>query len=114
MDPQLPIKILIITALAGFGIVLFLPARGSRGSAIRRLTIIFFIFLAALAVVFPNFLSGIASFLGIGRGTDLLLYAFIMVLIGQMLSQSRQRRIQEQKVTKLARLEAIRTARVPK
>lgn len=113
MDPQLPIKVLIIAVLLGFVVLLFLPARGSRSSAIRRLTLLLLVVLAAVTVVFPNFLSGIAGFLGIGRGTDLLLYGFIVVLIGQMLSQSRQRRVQERNVTELARLEAIRSAQTP-
>jgi hypothetical protein len=114
MDSQLPIKILIIAILLGFAVVLFLPARGSRSSAIRRLTLLCMVFLAVLAVVFPSFLSDIASFVGVGRGTDLLLYGFIVVLIGQMLSQSRHRRVQEQNITELARREAIRTAQAPR
>ena len=114
MDPQLPIKLLIIVILIAFAVVLVLPARGSRSSAIRRLVLLCTVFVAVLAVAFPSFLSDVAGFLGVGRGTDLLLYGFIVVLLGNMLSQSRYRRIQEQNVTELARREAIRTAQAPR
>lgn len=113
MDAQLPIKILIIIVLVGFVGFLLLPSRGSRSSAIRSIILMFMAVFAVFAVVFPSLLSSIAGFLGVGRGTDLLLYGFIFVLIGQMLTTSRRRRSQELQITKLARREAIHTARLP-
>lgn len=113
MDMQLPIKLLLIAALSGLALVLVMPTRGSRQSAIRRLSLLALFVAAALAVVFPDALTTVASLLGVGRGTDLLLYGFIVVLLGQMLTTSRHYRAQERHITELARRQALDAARVP-
>ncbi|HQD98109.1 MAG TPA: DUF2304 domain-containing protein [Propionicimonas sp.] len=113
MDAQLPIKILLIAALAAFALILILPTRGSRQSAIRRLALLVLFAIAVFAVIIPDALSTVAAMLGIGRGTDLLLYGFIVVLLGQMLTTSRHYRAQERHITELARRQALESARVP-
>ena len=110
---QLVIKALIIAALILIAVVVLLPARGSRGTAFQRLLQLAFFAVAIFAVLFPASLSTIAFFLGVGRGTDLLLYGFIVVFIGNLLANSRRRRAHEREVTVLARAEAIRSAMPP-
>lgn len=113
MDTQLPIKILLIAVLAAFALILILPTRGSRQSAIRRLALLALFAIAVFAVIVPDALSTVATMLGIGRGTDLLLYGFIVVLLGQMLTASRHYRAQERHITELARRQALDAVRVP-
>lgn len=52
---------------------------------------------ASIAVAFPTVLGFLANALGIGRGTDLLLYASILVMfVGFFLMYLRYRRVTEQ------------------
>lgn len=110
---QFFIKALIIIALALIAFAVVFPARGSRSTAVRRLLMLVFFAAAVFAVIFPEILSSLASFLGVGRGTDLLLYAFIVVFIGNLLTNSRHRRSMERELTALARSEAIRSVQAP-
>ena len=50
----------------------------------RRLLILAFAAFAIAAVAFPSLLTRIAGLVGVGRGTDLLLYATVMVLLGHI------------------------------
>lgn len=58
-------------------------------------------------VVFPNIVNDLAQSVGVGRGADLLLYAFIIVFIGQSLSNARKQRKQDAQLTELARKFAL-------
>lgn len=110
---QVFVKIILIAALLIVAARVIIPSRGSRSTAMRRLALIGFFAAAIFAVMFPMLLSDVASLLGIGRGTDLLLYAFIVVFIGSLLSNARKQRQIENHLTDLARLEALRSARAP-
>ena len=111
---QLFVKILIIGALVFIAAIVLLPSRGTRSTAVRRLLQLAFFAVAIIAVMQPAIISSLASFLGVGRGTDLLLYGFIVVFIGSMLNNSRHRRAIERELTMLAREEALRSAQPPK
>ncbi|WP_241705307.1 DUF2304 domain-containing protein [Leifsonia shinshuensis] len=110
---QLAIKILLIVIFAAFAIFLMLPGRGARHLAIRRLLMVLLLILLVLAVVFPSAVTSIAQLLGVGRGTDLLLYALIVVFIGNSLVVQRRHRKTEQEVTQIARQLAILRAPDP-
>ena len=58
---------------------------GARHQAIRRLLLGGFVLLAVFAVLFPSVLTSVANVLGVGRGTDLLLY----ILVGQLVPRLR-------------------------
>ena len=107
---QLAIKIILIVVLLAFSIFLMLPGKGARHLALRRLTMIALLILTVLAVVFPESVTAIAHTLGVGRGTDLLLYGLIVVFIGNSLVVQRRQRKTDIEVTKLARLIAIKNA----
>ena len=65
---------------------------------------------AAACIAFPALLVGIAHFLGIGRGADLVLYLSILFFFGAFfLTYLRFRRVDEQ-LTKIVRHLAIRDA----
>lgn len=110
---QLLIKVLIVAALAIIAARVIVPSNGSRSTALRRLLLLCFFGVAIFAVIYPQSLSAAAEFLGVGRGSDLLLYAFIVVFLGNMLTSARQRSYLERNVTKLARDEALRNVRQP-
>ncbi len=61
-------------------------------------------------VVFPDWLTAIANLLGIGRGTDLLLYALAVVFVGHLIASKQNQVERNRKFTELAREIAISEA----
>lgn len=107
---QLAIKIILIVVIAVFTVFLMLPGKGARHLALRRLSMVGLLVLVVLAVVFPDSVTAVAQVLGVGRGTDLLLYGLIVVFIGNSLVVQRRHRKTDIEVTRLARLIAIQGA----
>ena len=84
-----------------------------RSKLAYRLLAVFFFFVAVLFVMFPNSTSDIARLLGVGRGTDLLLYLTIFAGVHScLLLYMRSRRL-EHKLTELVRALAIKNAQYP-
>lgn len=102
---------IIIAALLLVGVYLLKAKRSASQQAIRRLVIFGVLILGALAVLFPSYTNVAASFLGIGRGTDLLLYAFVVFALFYVVHQYRRQLWQEKTITDLARaLTLVRAA----
>src|SRR3954468_14083304 len=84
-----------------------------RSKLAYRLLAVAFFFLTVGFVLFPDVTSEIARFVGVGRGTDLLLYLTIFAGVHScLLLYVRTRRV-ERKLTDLARELAIRNAEHP-
>jgi hypothetical protein len=66
-----------------------------------------FAVMAALSVFFPGILTAVANALGIGRGTDLVLYGLIVCFLIYMASSFQRTRQLEERITKLARRIAL-------
>ena len=98
--------IVIAAALA----VKFLP--GERSLALKRIFAILFVAAAVLAILFPSMLTVVASFFGIGRGTDLLLYLFIVAMLIFAVATIRAKARSDARVTNLARSVALLEARL--
>ena len=64
--------------------------------------------LGALSVLFPNFVTKIANFVGIGRGTDLIFYLFAVSSLALFFKFYLKIQEIDSKITKLARLHAIK------
>lgn len=103
---QWGIKTLLLAAVV---VVLVAVTReeSARHMAIRRLATIFFGVVAIITIIFPQLLSHLAQVMGVGRGTDLLLYALIVVFFGSMVVQWRRNLILESKITQLTRTLAL-------
>ncbi|WP_336652211.1 MULTISPECIES: DUF2304 domain-containing protein [unclassified Leucobacter] len=97
--------IVIAAALA----VKFLP--GERSLALKRIFAILFVIVAALAILFPSALTVVANFFGVGRGTDLLLYVFIIMMLLFAVATVRAKARSDARVTELARAVALIEAR---
>jgi len=63
-------------------------------------------------VLLPDTWNDAARVVGVGRGTDLLLYGFIVVFLVSMVTSYRRSREMEQRITLLARRIAIDEALV--
>lgn len=113
MDSQIIIKIVLIVAVVAAGGVLFAPASGARRLALRRLAMLGLLVVAIFAIVFPDIITNVARWFGVGRGTDLLLYGLIVVFVANSLSNARRNRQLEEQTTDLARAVAIQNAPRP-
>jgi hypothetical protein len=102
---------ILMVALILVGVYLLKAKRSASQQAIRRLVILAALFMGALAVIFPNYTTVVASLLGVGRGTDLLLYAFVVFALFYVVHQYRRQLWQEKTTTDLARaLTLVRAA----
>lgn len=72
------IQILLIVALLGVAVYLMRARVTARHLAIRRGLVLFALLAGIVIVLAPGLLTRLAHLLGIGRGTDLLLYLAII------------------------------------
>ena len=113
MSDQIWIKVALIAFFLVFAVVLLLPTGGARRSAIRKLALLVLLAVAIVAVIFPGILNDIARVIGVGRGTDLLLYGLIVVFMGSSISGAARARLAERQITELARKIALIEADKP-
>jgi len=70
--------------------------------------------LVIIAVLFPELTTEIANLLSVGRGADLVFYLSFLLFAYVCAVLFSKQRLQERRLTKLARHISIRTARPPK
>lgn len=100
------IGVIVVAILA----VRVLP--GERSLALKRIFALLFIVAAVVAILFPQLLSAVAGFFGIGRGTDLLLYLSIIAALLFAVAAMRARARSDARVTDLARSVALMEQRL--
>jgi hypothetical protein len=104
MTHHIVVKALLIAIFVFFALVVLLPTGGARRSAIRKLSLLALLGLAVLAV---------ANAVGVGRGTDLLLYGLIVVFMGSSVSTAARSRLAERQITEIGRRIALLEADKP-
>lgn len=104
------IKVILLVAIIAVTVMLTRSTTGARHQAVRRLFLVGFVVLAAMAVLFPGMLTQVAQVVGVGRGADLLLYGLTVTFLGYVAASYRRMRQLEQQNTVLARHLALRTA----
>lgn len=107
MGDQIVIKVLLVVALVMLMGILLVPRKGARPLAIRRLTYLLLLVAAIAAVIFPSWLTWLAALVGVGRGTDLLLYGLVVVFISHAMASKSRNAESDQRFTALARRIAI-------
>lgn len=113
MGNQVVIKVILIALFVAFALVLIVPVSGARRLAVRRVLLLLTTIAGILAIAFPELLNALANLVGVGRGTDLVLYVLVVVFVGNAISNSISHRQLEREVTKLARTAAITAAPPP-
>jgi hypothetical protein len=78
--------------------------------ASKRIALVLFALANVYAVMRPDDLTAIAHLLGVGRGTDLVLYALVVAFMAGMFSMYQRFRVVDRRYTELARTVAIREA----
>ncbi|MGG5171225.1 DUF2304 domain-containing protein [Pseudarthrobacter sp. J1738] len=110
---QFIVQLVLVLGVILFSFVLMRGSANARHTAIRRMMTILFAVTAVMSILFPRLIQSVASFVGIGRGTDLVLYAFIVSFLIFMASTYQRFRGQEVALTKLSRRIALKEARKP-
>lgn len=107
------VQIVLVLAVILVSLVLMRGGSNARHLAIRRILLGIFALVAVLSIFFPRILSDTAAFLGIGRGTDLVLYGVIVCFFVYMATTYQRFRHMETSLTKLARRLAVDEAVSP-
>ncbi|KQV06035.1 DUF2304 domain-containing protein [Leifsonia sp. Root112D2] len=106
------IQIILVIAVVVIGLALARPSGGDNHLALRRLFMVGFIVIAVVSILFPQWLSWVAKLVGVGRGTDLLLYALVLAFLIYVSTAYRRNVQLNRKLTALARELALAEARV--
>lgn len=101
------IQFLLIAAIVVLAVFMMRRTGSDSHLAIRRLLMGAFVIAAILSVLFPQWLSWVARMVGVGRGTDLLLYALVVVFLAFVYTQYRRNVTQQRQLTLLARKIAL-------
>ncbi|WP_201438100.1 DUF2304 domain-containing protein [Saccharothrix sp. 6-C] len=104
-----------ILVLFSFAVLLlFLRKRGTTKSAASvKLAFMLFVVFGIYAVLRPGDVTVVAGWLGVGRGTDLLLYALVVVFTFTTLNAYLRFKELELRYARLARAIALRQAEPP-
>lgn len=101
------IQFLLIAAIIVLGLVVMRRTGADSHLAIRRLLMMLFILAAVMSVLFPQWLTWVAALIGVGRGTDLLLYALVLMFLVFVYTQYRRNMALQRQLTLLARKIAL-------
>ncbi|WP_269937169.1 DUF2304 domain-containing protein [Arthrobacter sp. HY1533] len=104
---QILVQIVLVIAVILVSVALMRGGSNARHLAIRRIMLVLFAGVAIFSVFFPTALSHLARLLGIGRGTDLVLYALIVSFLVYMATTYQRFRHLENSLTLLARRIAL-------
>lgn len=102
------IKILLIAAALGFGVLILRDRAAAPQLLLRRLAGLAVIGLGIIAILWPLLTTKIANAVGVGRGTDLVLYVLVVVFVYHAIATSQRIHRLEQSVTELVRELALR------
>ncbi len=108
------IKTVLMLGIAGAALVMLRGYSGARHQAIRRLLLLAFTLAAAASLLVPQLWTEAAGLLGVGRGTDLLLYLTILAFLGFIATSYLRFRDMQRQITALTRRLALDEALPPR
>lgn len=109
---MLLIQFLLILGIIAVAVLAMRFVPGARSLALKRIFALLFVVAAVLAIIFPGALTAVANSIGVGRGTDLLLYVFIVMTLLFAVATVRAKARSDARVTDLARAVALMEARI--
>ncbi|WP_024441713.1 MULTISPECIES: DUF2304 domain-containing protein [unclassified Mycobacterium] len=107
------IKVLLIAAVLMLLVYLLLSRRSAQSRAWVKVGYLVFVVAGIYAVLRPDDTTVLANWLGVRRGTDLMLYVLIMVFAFTTLSTYMRFRDLELRYARLARVIALTQAQPP-
>ena len=75
------IKLLLLAAIVVIGLLAFRGSRKALHKVLWRAYVVLVVLAAGLSVMFPDALTTVAQFVGVGRGADLLLYVLVVTFM---------------------------------
>lgn len=105
------IQLILLAAVAVVAVLLTRSTAGARHQAIRRLALAAFVAAAVLSIAFPVWLSRAANLVGVGRGTDLLLYGLVIAFLSSIATSHRRMNQMSRRITLLTRELTLAEAR---
>lgn len=106
------IQVVLIAVVVIVAIRLF-RMRGARAQALRRIGLMLFAGFAVVSILVPDLWNRVASFVGVGRGTDVILYGLVVVFLSYMVTVYSRFRSMEASLTQLSRRIALDDAQPP-
>ena len=100
------IQVLLIVVVVAVAARLF-RSRGARAQALRRIGLLLFAAGAVISILVPDLWNRLARIAGVGRGTDMVLYALVVAFLSYTVTTYLRFRELETRFTKLARRLAI-------
>jgi hypothetical protein len=110
---MLTIQVLLILAVGVVALFLLRASAGVAHLAIRRVLLLVFALVAMVSILAPGWVTRLANLVGVGRGTDLLLYGLIVAFLGYTATSYRRFRQIERRLTELTRQIALDEAPPP-
>ncbi|MDX6326140.1 MAG: small rane protein [Nocardioidaceae bacterium] len=107
------IKLLLLVAFSGLALTAARLGPSPRHLAVRRLLATGLLLASALSVLFPDLVTAVARLVGVGRGTDLVLYVLVVVSAVTWLGMYRRVSDLESRLTRLVRSQALSTPAYP-
>jgi small membrane protein len=104
---MLTIQVLLIVSVGIIALFLLRATAGARHLAIRRVLLLGFAVLAVVSILAPTWVTRVAHLVGVGRGTDLLLYGLIVTFLGYTATSYRRFRQIERRLTEMTRQIAL-------
>jgi hypothetical protein len=106
----MPIKVLLTFALSG--VMAYALVQRTVPSIVKSVTIVF-VAAGMYFVWLPQHTTMVANWLGVGRGTDLLIYVWIILSFAVGLNLNFKVRAARREITEVTRALALATAREP-
>lgn len=101
------IKLLLVAGLAAAAFLLLRGKRSPLGLLMRRSLALGAILLGILAVLFPGLVTEAANAVGVGRGTDLVLYVLCVTFLFVTIAQTLRITALNDRMVELARRQAL-------
>ncbi|RNL64247.1 DUF2304 domain-containing protein [Nocardioides marmoriginsengisoli] len=102
------IKVLLISATLLFGLMTLRERQLATHQAVRRIALLVLVPVGIVAVAFPDTTVWAAHLVGVKRGTDLLLYIFVMTFLFTTLATYQRLHRVERQLVELTRELALR------
>lgn len=104
------IKLVLIVGLMTIAYISLRGRPSASNLAARRLLSVAVLAAGVVSVLNPDLVTRLANFLGVGRGTDLVLYVFVVAFLFTTVSLYQRLRSIEERHAKLVRRIALETA----
>jgi len=104
------IQVLLLLATVGLAVVAARSTPSPGHLAVRRVLIMGAVLVSALSVLFPDAVTRAARLVGVGRGTDLVLYLFIVVAVLGWLGTHRRLTELDDRLAQVVRSQALAEA----